>query len=401
MWKNRSNEMATIMASLSRSIAPDAARGAAALLVAAGHAWQVFLLPLTGARIGMTTMGGLATWSVAVFFLLSGILIGGSISRQVTAGEFSLRDYAVARFFRIYPPLVVAVLVTISCVVVIRIFDLYGAETYHLQGDLGNARSRATIDWSSVVTTLTLTYQLVPRHQFIFFNGPLWSLAFEVWMYVLAGLATFAVIRGSLIGWLATAILVYVMLFVSIAAHPPFWAVGLVWGLGFVYGWGGQISTILFIKRKYLAGSALLICIAVANKEFFAFLPAPYNGFRQHIFYVGCSVILFCGLTSLLQSKRFEESAACQLLAKSANFSYTLYLLHFPLFLLSISMFRPSLLSFGFQGAIVLCGLSFFAVLMISYLVARYVEDRDFQKYLFKTYLLKASSKIRQLQRTS
>lgn len=392
--------MATKVALSTRSTVPDAVRGAAALLVAAGHAWQVFLLPFTGKSIGMTIMGGLATWSVAVFFMLSGMLIGGSIRNRISAGAFSLREYALSRFLRIYPPLIVAVLVSIFCVLVISVFDLYGADAYLLEGDLGSARGNAAIDWWSVLTTLTLTYQLIPGHGFIFFNGPLWSLSFEAWMYALAGLASFAVVRGSLVCWLATAILVYIMLFVSITAHPPFWAVGLIWGFGFLYGWGGKTGMFLFTKRKQLGAVALVICLAVANTEFLQFLPAPYNGVQQHIFYVSFSAVVFCGLISLLQSVRFEKSAVCQTLASAAAYSYTLYLLHFPLFLLSLSIFRPSFISLGLQGAVGLAAISLAAVCMISWWVARYAEDRSVQIRLAKACIFHVTSKLRHLQRT-
>jgi peptidoglycan/LPS O-acetylase OafA/YrhL len=146
----------------SRSILPDAVRGIASLVVAAAHAWQIFLLPYTGLDGGMWIAGGLAVWSVSIFFLLSGDLIGGSIRRQVAAGTFSIRKYAEDRALRIYPPLFLAVGVTVSSVTIIQYFNLYGATSYHTPGDLGSARASAEINWFTVLPTLTTTYRVVP-----------------------------------------------------------------------------------------------------------------------------------------------------------------------------------------------------------------------------------------------
>lgn len=364
-----------------RSAIPDALRGAASLAVAAAHAWQVFLLPYTGKSIGMTIMGGMATWSVAIFFMLSGILIGGSVRRSLANGSFSLKDYALARALRIYPPLLLAVAITVLSVEIIILLDLYGAQSYLLPGDLGSARTHAFMEWPYVLTTLSLTYQLVPGHGYIFFNGPLWSLSFEVWMYVFAGLIVHAITRGSLVAWLAAGALACLMFYVSRAAHPPFWVVGCVWGLGFVYGVKeDEFRDAFFRSGRILVPAALIACALIANDDFLVFLPAPYEGARQHLFYVCFSVVILFVMLRVFRSEGFERTAVCRLLAKTAEFSYTLYLVHFPLFLLSLSFFRPLLLPFGFYGALALAGASLIVVIATAAFLAGYAENRVHMK---------------------
>lgn len=171
-------------------------------------------------------------------------------------------------------------------------------------------------------------------------------------------------------------------------------------GLWFPVRVGRENRHVLFTKRKQLGAVALVICLAVANTEFLQFLPAPYNGVQQHIFYVSFSAVVFCGLISLLQSVRFEKSAVCQTLASAAAYSFTLYLLHFPLFFLSLSIFRPSFIPLGRQGAVGLAAISLAAVCMISCWVARYAEDRSVQIRLAKACIFHVTSKLRHLQRT-
>lgn len=298
----------------------------------------------------------------------------------------------MARFLRIYPPLVLSVLVTIGCVGIINGFGLYGSESYLLPGDLGSARERAGLDWSSVLTTLSLTYQLIPGHDFILFNGPLWSLSFEVWLYVLAGLGAYVWSRGSALACLAAAALVYAMYVVSEAKYPPFWTVSIVWGLGFLYSWSDEDQKAKLAKnRQKIIVAAAVACLALANVDLAAFLTGPYSGLRQHLFYVCFSVIIFSGMGFMLRRRQFEGTLVCRCLAWAATFSYTLYLIHFPLFLLSLSLFRPSLLPFGIFGAVALAALSLAAVVILSWAMASLVEDRHLLRSMGRAFWRSAS----------
>lgn len=330
-------------------------------------------------------MGGVATWSVAIFFLLSGMLIGGSIKARVAKGSFSLTEYAVARFWRIYPPLVFSVFIAVACVLIIQFFSLYGAEAYKLDGDLANARKSATIVWSSVLTTLTLTYQLIPEHGYIFFNGSLWSLSFEVWLYVLAGLAVCAVVQRSFAAGALAALLAYQMYHVSVATHPPFWVLSVVWGCGFAYGWATERQrNWLSNKSLYFALLALMTCLIIARADFVWYLRAPYDGTRQHLFYAAFSVLILFFMIRFLHEPNLDHSKVGRLIARSADFSYSLYLLHFPLFLFLTSLLRPYIYPWGLPGAVALTVVSYAIVVMISWASARIVEDRERIRSFFK-----------------
>ena len=340
-------------------------------------------MPLKGNSLGLSIMGGAATWSVSAFFLLSGILIAGSIkARSQTC--FSLREYAIARFVRIYPPLLLAVLVTVTVVLVIRGLGLYGAETYLMPGDLAVPREKAELTWSGVLTTLTLTYQLIPGHGFMVFNGPLWSLSFEVWLYVLAGLVAAAWFRGSLMAAFGALSVAGMMFVVSTASHPPFWAVGMVWGFGFAFGWLDDTGRRWFARRKWhFLVTALMVCLLIAQSDFAHFLVAPYTGFRQHLVYVFFSFAILCAIISLLHKRETQLGAWVRILAKASWFSYTLYLLHFPLFMLMFALFRPITHPWGLAGAFGLAAFAVVAVVLVSWVTAKGVENRSLIRSLF------------------
>ena len=97
--------------------------------------------------------------AVIVFFVLSGYLVGGKAIERLGRGTFQPTDYAVDRITRIWVPLVPALL-------------LSGFVT-------GNSNGVGT--W--IGNLFGLQSVLVPS---LGGNGPLWSLAYEIWFYVLA-----------------------------------------------------------------------------------------------------------------------------------------------------------------------------------------------------------------------
>jgi peptidoglycan/LPS O-acetylase OafA/YrhL len=347
----------------------DAIRGAAALVVAVAHMWQIFLYPYAPDALVFRILGGMAGWSVAVFFLLSGILIALSIRRR-SAGSFALSDYLLARVVRIFPPLVAAVIVTIGCVAIIRVFGLYGSETYLMPGDLAAARARAEFEWSAVLPTLLLTYWLVPSHGYLFFNGPLWSLSYEFWAYVVAGLCAGALLRRSwALALPAAALIGWILLF----AYSFFPTVLIVWGMGFAAGTGWRaIERWPTACLAAVAAACLGIAIAAAGDELAVLL---VDGRANAVFYIGVSAALLACLTLILR-KGGRRNHCESLLIAASHSSYTLYLIHFPLMLLCLSLFRPIVHPFGLAAEALLAVLSLGFSILAAHHLARLVENR-------------------------
>jgi peptidoglycan/LPS O-acetylase OafA/YrhL len=210
---------------------PLAIRGAACLVVVVAHSWQVFLNPVGVPDYGF---GPAAAWSVATFFLLSGLLIAWSIKRRTGAEGFHLGGYLQARVLRIYPPLVAAVVVTGLVALTINSLHLYGSDGYLLPGDVASARARADWSWKQVPTTLALTFNLIPGHNILALNGPLWSLSFEWWLYIMAGLAVAVAANRSMAALGLLVLLICTIVFIS---HAAWLAICAVWWLGFATGW--------------------------------------------------------------------------------------------------------------------------------------------------------------------
>ncbi len=132
--------------------------------------------------------------AVMVFFVISGFLVGGKVWSLYQEGRFEWRRYLVDRVSRLYAVLFVALLLgAILDWVGYLYFNKYGLYSHGYQGAIAVFRT-APIDqmgWEYfLVNGLFLQTILGPTYGS---NGPLWSLAYEWWYYILFPLVLAAV----------------------------------------------------------------------------------------------------------------------------------------------------------------------------------------------------------------
>ena len=165
------------------SILLDAVRAIAALLVLGGHAVQMEIY--TGPYpFGPTVQH----YAVIVFFVLSGLVIAHSVN----AGNYTLRDYAIARAARIVPVSLFAVAFSTAIYLALASRGL----TPLVAPDLYNQFSLEAV----LLPVLFLSESgdgVGPL-----WNPPYWSLTYEVWFYVIFGAAFFFTGKQRII-WVA------------------------------------------------------------------------------------------------------------------------------------------------------------------------------------------------------
>lgn len=219
-------------------IALDMIRGLAALAVfldhVRGNSFVAFAdlptaqqTPTVAALFALTRAGREA---VLIFFVLSGFLVGGKLISRVRQHNFDVRQYASDRMTRILVPLVPICLFT--AVINSTVFH----ERLSLIQLLGNMTGLNGV----LVTTLDNI-------------APLWTLAYEVWFYVLGGAAAYLVAgRG---GWGKIAGLAAL-----IVGAGVFNILGptmlLFWGLG------ALSATCLDARGKEIMGATGLVSLA-------------------------------------------------------------------------------------------------------------------------------------------
>ena len=102
----------------------DALRGVLALIVVSAHAWQTFILPVQNEKWQSDLFGLSARFAVLAFFCLSGYVIALSASTNIkNNGHFKAGDFALSRFFRIYPPLLIVIAATLLMSAVLKGFN--------------------------------------------------------------------------------------------------------------------------------------------------------------------------------------------------------------------------------------------------------------------------------------
>jgi len=246
---------------------------------------------------------------VIVFFVLSGFLVGGKLIERSLAHTFDPRIYALDRITRIWIPMIPALALTTGV-------GYYCG--FHL----------------TFVSLLGSIFSL----QEIFFdsygnNVPLWSLSYEVWFYVLAGLAAVIVLRPTthrLWLWLGLA--------VSFAAFTRLWAIFLsCWLLGaFSYFLiTGKKSNGLMILGLFLAVTGVCLFKMYEDRGpiddyLHDSLPSPNIAWLMESLGLGIFFADVCRREPhsrlILGFERLGTSLAA--------FSYTLYLTHYPVVLL-------------------------------------------------------------------
>ena len=267
--------------------------------------------PLTQLFFFLTRLGQEA---VLTFFVLSGALVAGQLIARVRTGQFDLARYGIDRATRILLPLVPACVLT-ECVNVVAFHD-------HLQLPivLGNM--------------FGLNGLLVPV---LARNPPLWTLSYEIWFYVIGGLAGLLLTQGSRV-WVIVGLCLCCVVFSQLDARY------------LLYWWLGGLATLVIVSRLGAASlaavgivlslaGAIVFELGFASRSFtnVTYLPQPVS---QAIFCGGICLIL-----PLLRSKELFSRIGT-FAAAFSGFSYTLYLFHYPTnAMLSLLLPRASSLS--------------------------------------------------------
>jgi peptidoglycan/LPS O-acetylase OafA/YrhL len=305
----------------------DAARAVAALIVFTGHGRDFFVESLRSA-IGLNATGSavnavnlahapsttIGHQAVIVFFVLSGYLVGGSVLRSAREGRFSTESYLFQRLTRLWIVLIPALALTMLLDETGRHLCQPGciyfqtAALPEIDGDLSLATLIGNVAFLQTIFVPTLGS-----------NGPLWSLAYEFWYYMLFPLLAGALLPGAL-------------------------AKRGLCGLGFLLIAGFVGTDVLFYFIIWLMGAALSL------------LPCRL-GSRTLKLATPAALLAFILLNALVLRGRFDRSmsdlalgvsfaACCYLLIYApqpdrrglyvritgflAGMSYTLYLTHAP-----------------------------------------------------------------------
>jgi len=353
----------------------DIIRSLAAMAVMFGHCRAFYFVDYAHVAPSMSTvpvktiyfLTGFGHQAVMVFFVLSGLFISSSVLRNLERSTWNWRNYIIDRGVRLYLVLVPGLLLG-------ALWDLVGVRFLNHSGiysaplvAFGSGVPAEQLNMSSFFGSL---FFLQTRFTTVLgSNGPLWSLFNEFWYYVL-----FPVLIAVILSVKRRSVTVVVYVGVAMLA-------ALVLGgalSGFVV-WlaGGSIALtsryFRFAASRGWPGDVYTLC-AAALAGICLFAARANRGWLGSDLAVGLSFAL---LTHGIVQLRVPLGTIGLRLAKTfAGFSYSLYVLHFPLLLLIRAKWLPT---FRWQpdGTHLLLGAGIAAgVLFYAFAIAHITEQK-------------------------
>lgn len=389
-------------------------RWMAAWLVVAEHARSLIFVDYGDLKSpgvlakGFYFLTGFGHEAVIVFFVISGYLVGGKVWSLYREGRFGWRRYLADRASRLYAVLLVALLLGAAMDWMgYLFFNKFGLYNQGYQGSIA-VLGAAPIDrmgWRDFLVN-AFFLQTIAGPTFGG-NGPLWSLAYEWWYYILFPGILLVVFRKSLAGVITGAVLTLLLLFVL--PSDIIWLFG-IW----FFGVAAAIVPPMAERRSVDSGGRRAEGEGENRKVESANGQGLHGGklneemekaqFGRLVFW-GPSVLLFLGILVLARIEVLKVPYAWQYLlgfayawvilslahgarrlplARSstylADFSYSVYLIHFPVLLFVIAV-GFEFFGFGIRmpfsfAALVWYGGVFGIAIFVSWIVSRFTEAR-------------------------
>lgn len=298
----------------------DVARGIAAIAVVISHYRALIFVDYQhadarGVWKAAYFLSGFGHEAVMAFFVLSGILISRSVDFQSSEKKFIWRKYLIDRLVRLE-------LVLIPAIIIGAMWDYLGLKVSSFPevytkafGLSGAANTEKNLSLINAVGNILF---LQPNHVPTFgSNGPLWSLAYEFWYYILyAALISvlYSVSKFMRALWLIVIALIIWFIGAEMALY------GLIWLLG---------SGVYYMSKKNTV-STPFICAGSIMSLFILTL------IRVNIIAKGFTADLSLGLTfailfvGLLADDGKVNQFASKIAKVLSERSYTCYLVHVP-----------------------------------------------------------------------
>lgn len=291
----------------------DLIRFISAFAVVVSHTSMVFYTNYEGLAPEYHTTGNAMLYlmlrsgaeAVYIFFILSGFLVGGKAIERIQNKTFNIRSYTIDRSVRILLPLIPALIIT-----------------YIVNSIIGDNYSI----WDYTGNLLSLQNIFVPP-----VNGVLWSLSYEVWFYIImGGIGLYFTPHGNYNKQIGLIILfIGFMIFTKLNITSMF-----VWFTGAL--------VFLFVPFKMKAKGLVLTTILLLvswfyikqtfRDELLPWLPTPSRSVINLFFALSASLLVAHFSTCI--PKRKWSIKLDKIGTSLSKFSYTLYLVHYPILLL-------------------------------------------------------------------
>lgn len=339
-------------------------RGLAALLVSLGHLEQVFIRPST--KIFSPYAGLLAQASVMIFFVISGYSIASSVSHLINKPN-PVYEYALKRTCRVIPPLVAALALMYILFLMAPYF--FASHSNDFIKGKGLVRTGLYFDVSQVLGSLFFLngfFTDTPNS-----NGPLWSLSYEVWLYGIFFGLFYAVWKKRFIAIISVVLAYILLVYLDKSADLLFLKYSFIWFLG---------AACRLLPNNAQSSQSLKPILQL----FFivSVLASIYCGYRFvttemksdiSVFNIWIGVTFSIYLSFSNYKIKLRTGIGYRLLNKAADFSYTLYLIHFPLYLFVFGITQ----AFSEHTLAIIC-ITYAITIYFAHMISKFSENRPY-----------------------
>lgn len=284
--------------------------------------------------------------AVWVFFVLSGFLVGGGVLARHREGRFRFLPYLVHRVSRIYPVLIAALMLGAACDLAgLRWFDGDGVYEDRQQiPDFEHVQVRDQLSWPVAGWNL-LNLQTVAS-PVLGSNLPLWSLANEWWYYLLFPALVLGLARGTRLPMRAGSLLFLIGALLLLPRGML--ALGLVWAMGALASeWRRPVRLPVSLTLIVFGGLVLANGSGVTARILSRVLPGSWIITASALMVGSAFTLVILAVRSAPSQTPLPGGHWHDRLA---DFSYSLYLSHYPMLVLLLAAFQ-SRFGWGIQSA--------------------------------------------------
>lgn len=356
-------------------------RGVLASIVVIVHTYQILILPLIYEEdsIILKFMQFMGAYAVVGFILISGYSIMGSLHFNFLSNnrKIDIKSFIKGRTLRILPPFIYSLFIIIFVVFVISFFQLNGSDSFRLEQSLYVPREKAIYNWENIFYNLFFLPGVVYDIQTPLMNGALWSLNFEVYFYLY--LLLFSLIYSNIKNNFFLCIFL-ILFIISTIAFQFFYKNHT--NMQFLYFLMmfllGSISYLIKYYRKniikklkflFLIVLGIIVLLLIFKIKYFM----PYASYNTMLLLSIFFVLIY---SLFLSEKRlyFEK-----FFFSISKYSYTLYVIHFPLLLLVLSLIHENLYDLNILEIIILLIIVVFFIFIFSKISSLVVERKNYK----------------------
>ena len=326
---------------------------------------------------------------VIVFFVLSGLLVGGSGFVKVQSKTFSLKNYSIDRFSRLYVALVPALILCIALdkIGIIYFFDIGYWDHSHpmINQKIDSEPFQEKLSFNIALSNLLmLQYYFSPT---LGSNGPLWTISSEFWFYFIFGVFTLFTSKRVFVKSIALIMTLLILYFLGIKflILLGYWLIGVLAGV-----YSNRTSLNPFIS------TVIFFLILIISRAFLSADPSQSLVILKNYFVAGSFAVLILSMRGR-DIYFFKRTKGINKFL--ADFSYSLYLIHFPLMLFILALISssgsfPGIKSGYSPTSLEGIGIYILVIVLVyisAYIFAFFTEKRT---YAFKSNLKKILCKF-------